>query len=147
MSNSLFPAPRKEHLLLLNAYTQSYGLSLTPEQASMLIREQEESLMRCGRVDFDGGALPRLARAFVSSSYIEPREWPQTLGRLCDLFYAFKNETRDALSDEELIYAMTTLFDGPCGGSLHALAALDSHALMHAALGTPDEQEDACENP
>ena len=47
MSNSLFPAPRKEHLLLLNAYTQSYGLSLTPEQASMLIREQEESLMRC----------------------------------------------------------------------------------------------------
>ena len=84
-------------------------------------------------MDFSGGILPRLCEAFAESPCIQSDELAQTLAGLTELFYAFKNLTHDALSDEELLGAMVRLFDGPAQGSLTALSDVSERTLERAA--------------
>ena len=106
----------------LCALSARAGLALSAKQAEMLLAQQEQTLLDLGRVDFSGGILPRLIAAFADSPYVLAEDWADTLARLTELFYAFKFETRDALADDALLASMRRLFDGPCSGSLDALA-------------------------
>lgn len=109
------------------------NLPLTQTQRAMLAQREREALSRCGRMDFSGGILPRLCEAFADSPCIQSDELAQTLAGLTELFYAFKNLTHDALSDEELLGAMVRLFDGPAQGSLTALSDVSERTLERAA--------------
>lgn len=109
------------------------NLPLTQTQRAMLAQREREALSRCGRIDFSGGILPRLCEAFADSPCIQSDELAQTLAGLTELFYAFKNLTHDALSDEELLGAMVRLFDGPAQGSLTALSDVSERTLERAA--------------
>ena len=106
----------------LAALSARAGLPLTAAQAEALLLHQEQTLLDLGRVDFSGGILPKLIAAFADSPYAFAEDWADTLARLTELFYAFKLETRDVLADDALLVSMRSLFDGPCGGSLDALA-------------------------
>lgn len=114
---------------------QAHGLPLSRAQAQALCQSQSESLERTGRVDLGGGILPALIERFASSPHIQHDAWTRTLSELTELFYVFKNETRDTLSDGELLAAMARLFDGPAQGSLLALADASPDALRRAAQG------------
>lgn len=109
------------------------NLPLTQTQRAMLAQREREALSRCGRMDFSGGILPRLCEAFADSPCIQSAELAETLAELTELFYAFKNLTHDALSDEELLGAMVRLFDGPAQGSLTALSDVSERTLERAA--------------
>lgn len=109
------------------------NLPLTQTQRAMLAQREREALSRCGRIDFSGGILPQLCEAFAESPCIQSDELAQTLAGLTELFYAFKNLTHDALSDEELLGAMVRLFDGPAQGSLTALSDVSERTLERAA--------------
>ena len=109
------------------------NLPLTQTQRAMLAQREREAISRCGRMDFSGGILPRLCEAFAESPCIQSDELAQTLAGLTELFYAFKNLTHDALSDEELLGAMVRLFDGPAQGSLTALSDVSERTLERAA--------------
>ena len=83
----------------------------------------------CGRpVGWSWG----LIQAFCDSPYLCQDRWEESLGELQSLFYQFKNETRDALPDAELIAAMARVFEAK-GGSLTALAMTEPEALLRAA--------------
>ena len=109
------------------------NLPLTQTQRAMLAQREREAISRCGRMDFSGGILPRLCEAFADSPCIQSAELAETLAELTELFYAFKNLTHDALSDEELLGAMVRLFDGPAQGSLTALSDVSERTLERAA--------------
>lgn len=119
----LFPAPRLPDgaLEAINRRTASFGLALTPAQAAALQRREQHALAQTGRVAFGGSALPRLAEAFSDSPFIQRDAWSETLGELTQLFYALKNETADALSDDELAARMAQAFNGPAQGDLTAM--------------------------
>lgn len=112
-------------------------IPLSRTQLALLRSREAEALARCGRVDFGGGITPLLLQAFADSPHIQRDELAQTLAELTELFYEFKNTTRDALGDEELLRAMATLFDGPAQGSLQHLADADAALLLRAASGEP----------
>lgn len=116
------------------------NLPLTQTQRAMLAQREREALSRCGRIDFSGGILPRLSEAFAESPCIQSGELAETLAELTELFYAFRNLTHDALSDEELLGAMVRLFDGPAQGSLRALADASEQTLLRAAQGPGSEE-------
>lgn len=101
------------------------GMTISAEQAAMLVQHQRAVLRDVGRVDFGGGVLKKLAAAFCGSPYIQANNWADTLAQLTELFYALKNETRDQLGDDALIAAMAARFNGDAGGSLDALAATE----------------------
>lgn len=115
-----------------NQIARRYGLCLTPSQIQILIAERFEVLADTGRVEFGEGVLPLLAYAFCDSPYIVRDDYASTLGALQSLFYTFKNETEDAMSDDELVEALKTLYDGKAQGSLEYLENLTPGDLWRA---------------
>lgn len=109
-------------ILVLNEKTAEYGLTLTEKQAVALAVSRQENLRSAGRIEFGGGIICRLAEAFCDSPYVNRQNWEETLHDLLELFYSFKNETWDAVSDRDLIAFMRQAFNGSCGGSLELLA-------------------------
>lgn len=124
MELSFLPAAARELTDSARVW-EAWGMTISPEQAVMLVRRQAEVLRDTGRVDFGGGVLKKLAEAFCDSPYIQPCDWADTLAQLTELFYALKNETRDQLGDDTLIAAMAARFNGDAGASLDALAETD----------------------
>lgn len=124
MELSFLPAAARELTDSARVW-EAWGMTISPEQAAMLVRRQAEVLRDTGRVDFGGGVLKKLAEAFCDSPYIQPYDWADTLAQLTELFYALKSETRDQLGDDPLIAAMAARFNGDAGASLDALAETD----------------------
>lgn len=112
-----------------------YGLRLTASQQAALAARQQRALAQTGRILLEGGVLQRLVYAFCDSPFIQPEDWAETLGELIDTFYEYKNESGDALSDDELVEWMARLFDGPAQGSLDYLAGTSLWELMHPECG------------
>lgn len=116
-----------------NQLTGRYGLSLSETQITGLITQRFEALQSAGRIEFGGGVLPKLVEAFCDSVYITQENYEETLATLQELFYYYKNESLDTLSDDELIDFMRSNFDGPCQGSLDYLGDTSLEALCRNA--------------
>ena len=67
------------------------------------------------------GVIEKLIYAFCDSPYIYQENYADTLSRLQDIFYLYKNESMDELTDDELIEYMRKSFDETCQGSLDYL--------------------------
>lgn len=111
-----------DELLSSNAETAEYGLTLTAQEALMLAQTRAEALKAANRVELGGGAARAIISAFCDSPYITQEDYAETLQGLIELFYDFKNDTYDRVSDEALIRCMKHAFDGECRGSLELLA-------------------------
>nr|WP_314462157.1 DUF6323 family protein [uncultured Clostridium sp.] len=104
-----------------NEYTGQFGLKLSEEDAALLLTERKNILKKQERVEFGEGILPKLIFVFCDSPYIYQDNYTDTLGRLQEIFYLYKNETLDEIPDDELIEFMKEQFDGPCQGSVDYL--------------------------
>lgn len=116
-----------------NRLTGRYGLSLSETQIANLVAQRSEALQSAGRIEFGGGVLPKLVEAFCDSVYITQENYEETLATLQELFYYYKTESLDTLSDDELIDFMRCNFDGPCQGSLDYLGDTSLEALCRNA--------------
>lgn len=104
-----------------NRYGERFGLSLTEEEAKMLMQERERCLKEQHRVEFGESILPGLIQAFCDSDYIRGEDYAEALGRLQEIFYLFKNESMDLLTDDELLTFMREQYDETCFGDLDYL--------------------------
>lgn len=111
----------KAEIMVCNDYTKKFGLSLTEEETMQILERRKTSLQSYGRIEIGGGMLKELIKEFCDSPYLNSQNYGQTIAELTELFYYFKNEALDKLSDEELLKIMHMYFDGPCGGSLELL--------------------------
>jgi hypothetical protein len=101
--------------------TARYGLMLTEQDAIELVETRSSSLKDTGRVEFGAGVTGRLIEEFRDSPYIWQDNYVETLHELIEMFYYYKNETLDLVSDEDLVKFMKDRFDGKCQGSLELL--------------------------
>lgn len=104
-----------------NQYTEKYGLTLTPEDTEILLAEKKQILKKERRVEFGESLLPRIIYTFCDSSYISQDEYVDTLVRLQEIFYLYKNEMQDEITDEELLNFMKEQFETVCFGDLQYL--------------------------
>ena len=104
-----------------NQYTQRFGLMLSEQEAELLVKEQTEVLKEQQRIEFGKGVLEKLSFAFCDSNFISQDNYAETIQRLQEIFYLYKNESMDELTDDELIEFMREAFDGKCQGSLDYL--------------------------
>lgn len=104
-----------------NSYTKKFGVTLTKEDTLLLLNERNNSLKEQERIEFGEGILHKLIFTFCDSPYIYQDNYVDTLARLQDIFYLYKNESLDELTDDELIQRMKTDFEGICQGSLDYL--------------------------
>lgn len=89
-------------ILHTNSYSEKFGLTLSDKEAELLAAERGEALRRERRVEFGPGILPRIIYAFCDSAYINREDYCNTLVRLQEIFYLYKNEMMDEITDEEL---------------------------------------------
>ena len=104
-----------------NEYTERFGLRLTDLDIQKLMEERRECLAEQRRVEFGTGVLDKIIFAFCDSDYIYQGNYVETIAALQDIFYLYKNESMDELTDDELISVMREAFDGECKGSLEYL--------------------------
>jgi len=112
-----------------NELTGIYSLSLNEEQICLLLDARRQALKDTGRIEFGNGILKKLIEAFCDCPYINQENYASVLMDLQDLFYYFKGECLEALSDDELIEAMKNYFNTTAQGSMDYLAALSIEEL------------------
>ncbi len=104
-----------------NEYTNKFGLALSPAEINELVRFQHETLKEMGRMELGQSIIPKLIYEFCDSQYISQDNYLKTLEEFQEMFYFFKNESLEDLSDDELISGMKKYFDNECQGSIEKL--------------------------
>ena len=117
-------------LLECNEFTSRYGLHLEQQQACHLAEVRKQSLTGNGRIEFGGGVLRKLVISFCDSPYLSQAEYADTLATLTSLFFYYKNESLDAINDNDLLNFMKQHFDTDCHGSIELLVR-DLDWLVH----------------
>ncbi len=108
-------------LIDTNDYSSKYGLTLTPEQAQMLIETRNNSLRDNSRIEIGLGAVEKIINNFSESPYIDNNNYAETINDLLELFYYYKTETHDRISDVKLIELMRNKFDNEYKGSIELM--------------------------
>lgn len=101
-----------------NSYTKKFGLELSKDEIAGLMQERFDALNRSGRIELAGGILDKLIFEFCDSAFIWQDNYVLILSQLQEMFYYFKNESLDEISDDELIQFMKNYFEGECQGSI-----------------------------
>lgn len=104
-----------------NEFTKKFGIILSEKDALLLLQNRKDCLKREERIEFGEGILNKLIFSFCDSPYIYQDNYVETISRLQEIFYLYKNESLDELTDDELIDFMKKHFDGVCQGSLDYL--------------------------
>lgn len=132
-----------------NQYTEKFGVQLSEQDALELVACRKNSLKEQERVEFGEGILPKLIFAFCDSPYIYQDNYTDTIATLQDIFYLYKNESLDELSDDELIEYMKQAFEGECQGSLEHLedTCLEKFARAircnhHGFIGKQEDEDE-----
>ena len=130
----------KEEIRSCNDLNALYGLTLTEADITELVELRGQALQNTGRVEFGGGILPKLIRAFCNSGYVDAYNYTTTLAELQDAFYYFKNESEDRFSDDELIEFMEKVFNGQAHGSTEVLTTISLEELCRWARNDFDDR-------
>ena len=104
-----------------NQYTEKFGLALSEKDTELLLEEKNHTLKAERRVEFGQSILPQIIYAFCDSSFISQNNYVETLIRLQEIFYLYKNEMQDEITDDELIHFMKEQFEEVCYGDLDYL--------------------------
>ena len=110
-----------KQVLNTNQYTDKFGLVLSEQEAQLLVANRQDSLREQRRVEFGEGILPKIIYNFCDSQYINQDGYAETLSKLQEIFYLFKNECMDKLTDDEILHFMKEQFEGVCYGDLDYL--------------------------
>ena len=130
----------KDEIRCCKELNQIHGLTLTEADITELVELRGQALRATSRVEFGGGILPKLIRAFCKSPYIDSYNYAATLGDLQDAFYYFKNESEDRFSDDELIEFMENIFNGQAHGSTDVLTTISLEQLCRWARNNFDNR-------
>ena len=104
-----------------NQYTEQYGLTLSEQDAEILAQKRKSTLIEQKRVEFGESILPRIIYEFCDSAFISQSNYVESLTRLQEIFFLYKNEMLDEISDEELLNFMKEQFETVCFGDLQYL--------------------------
>lgn len=125
-----------------NETAEGYGLSLNETQMRSLILSEAQTQRDMGRLEFGEGILPRLIYTFCDSPYMTRENWLESLTALQELFYTYKNELDNALTDDELLEAMHSVFHGRAQGSYTYLENMAADRLFKALRSDGEDGDD-----
>lgn len=104
-----------------NKYTEQFGLTLSQQDAQLILDNRKKTLSEQKRVEFGEGITPKIIHEFCDSDFIDQNNYVDTIIRLQEIFYLYKNEMNDEITDDELIHFMREQFDSICFGDLDYL--------------------------
>ena len=130
----------KEEIRRCEDLNRLYGLSLSEKEITELVELREQALKKTGRMEFSGGIMPKLIRAFCKSPYVDSYNYATILGNLQEAFYYLKNEYGDRIPDDELIEFMEKVFNGHARGATEILTDISLEELCRWARNDFDNR-------
>lgn len=119
----------------MNQKTERFGLSLKEEDVKELVTYRNDSLKKYQRFEWGQGILEQLIFVFCDSQYISQANYLESLKRLQDIFYKFKNAALDLMTDDEVLTFMKEQFETICAGSLDYLEETCLEIFAEAVRG------------
>ncbi|MBE6055588.1 DUF6323 family protein [Clostridium sp.] len=119
--NNLLEKEVFNDIIQCNELTREYGLKLSEKDIKEIIDTRNIALQKSGRIEFNGQIINKIITSFYDSPYISQYNYSETINELVEIFYNYKNETLDYISDYELIEIMKENFNNYCQGSLEIL--------------------------
>lgn len=104
-----------------NQYTERFGLTLSQQDAQLILDNRKTALREQNRVEFGEGIVPKIIFEFCDSDYIDQSNYVDTIIRLQEIFYLYKNEMNDEITDDELLHLMREQYETRCFGDLDYL--------------------------
>ena len=104
-----------------NEITKRYGLALSEQEAQLILEEQKGALKKYQRAEFGTGITSKIIYEFCDSAYIDQNSYVDTIIRLQEIFYQYKNEMLDEITDDELLHLMKEQIELICYGDLDYL--------------------------
>lgn len=117
-----------------NEYISKYGLILSDNEINNLLERKKEILKSTGRIEFKKGIIDKLIKEFCDSPYLNQENFASSLYEIVDIFYEYKNETIDLITDDELIKFMKKSFDEIAGGDLDYLSGTIMYKMRENLL-------------
>lgn len=111
----------RNSLIALNMKTKQYGLMLTSEDISSILAARTDTFIQESRIELGKSIIPKLIETFCDSPYIAQDNYRDSIIRLQEIFFHYKNETDDELTDDELLAIMREQFDESCFGDFDLL--------------------------
>ena len=108
-------------IVAANNETARFGLSLSEQEAKLILSEQRHTLKEQRRIEFGEGIAPKIIHEFCDSAFIDQNNYVETIIRLQEIFYLYKNEMLDEITDDELLEFMKEQFENVCFGDLDYL--------------------------
>ena len=115
-----------------NQYTEQFGLTLSEQDAQLILDNRKAALRTQQRIEFGEGIVPKIIREFCDSPYIDQNTYVETIMRLQEIFYLYKNEMNDEITDDELLHLMRKQYDELCFGDLEYLESTCLAAFAQA---------------
>lgn len=122
-------------VMTCNERSGHFGLSLSQEEATQLLECRNKSLETYQRIELSQTMLPKLIEYFCDSDYINQGDYLETLEALLGIFYEFKQESLDLLTDDELLTFMREQYDEICFGDLEYLEGTCLERFAEAIKG------------
>lgn len=104
-----------------NQYTERFGLALSQQDAQLILDNRKTALREQNRVEFGEGIVPKIIFEFCDSDFIDQSNYVDTIIRLQEIFYLYKNEMNDEITDDELLHLMKEQYEMQCHGDLDYL--------------------------
>ncbi len=105
----------------INQTAERYGLVLSEEDAKLILEEKNNALREQKRIEFGEGIVTKIIYEFCDSDFIDQNNYVETIIRLQEIFYLFKNEMEDEITDDELLHLMKEQYELICFGDLDYL--------------------------
>lgn len=112
-------------LMKLNDESINYGLVLSPKDINDIIKHTNETLIKIGRIETSTEALEKIIEIVYSSPYTDKDNYVENINDMQEIFYYFKNQVLDLLSDDKVIEILERTYDEKRGEILQIQGAID----------------------
>lgn len=124
--NELQEFPSKK-LMKLNEESINYGLTLTEEDVRQITRNTKETLKKTGRIETCTDSLEKIIAFLYSSPYTQKDYYVEVISDMEEIFYFFKNQVLDLLSDDEIIEILEKAYNEKSGEILQVQGFVEEY--------------------
>lgn len=117
-------------ILKCNDVSSRYGIVLKESDARELVAVRLKVVNEVGLIEFKSIIVEAIVLAFCDSQFITKYDYLDVLSQLVEIFYYYRKELDELMSDEDIIKYMQLAFEGPCQGSLEQLSDYQLDKLL-----------------
>ena len=124
-----------QKLIKLNDESINYGLILNEKDIEGIMKNTNETLKRIGRIETSTNTLEKIIELVYSSPYTDKDNYIENINDMQEVFYYFKSQVLDLLSDDEVIEILEKTYEDKKGEMFQIQGAIDDFAKEFKLTG------------